>query len=189
MCGTRRRGVTSRGWSGSALLDASFAPSRLVLDSMSRENAMPDQTTEFSREEIILAALSPAGGVPHTPVQVQKLLFLVDRNLAPLIGGPKFNFEPYHYGPFDQEVYSTLGELARRGLVEITRSGNGNWREYRLTPEGQFRGVDLLAALDERVRDYIERASDFVRRLSFTELVSAIYKAYPEMRERSVFQE
>src|SRR3954453_2570368 len=98
---------------------------------------MPIRKTKFSKADIVLAALSPAGGVPHTPVQVQKLLFLVDRNLAPLIGGPKFNFEPYHYGPFDQKVYSTLEELSRQGLVEVTQSSHGNWREYRLTPRGQ----------------------------------------------------
>jgi hypothetical protein len=149
---------------------------------------MRKKITKISQEEIILAALCPPGGVPHTPVQVQKLLFLIDRNLAPLIGGPKFNFEPYHYGPFDLAVYSTLQELAKQGLVEITRSSEGNWRDYRLTPEGQSRGSDVLAALDARARDYVQKASDFVRRLSFTELVSAIYKAYPEMRERSVFQ-
>jgi uncharacterized protein YwgA len=149
---------------------------------------MPEQTTEFSRTDIVLAALSPAGSVPHTPVQVQKLLFLVDRNLASLIGGPKFNFEPYHYGPFDQEVYSTLGELARQGLVEITRSSSGNWREYRLTPEGQSRGRAVQVRLDRRAQSYLETASNFVRSLSFTDLVSAIYKAYPEMRARSVFQ-
>jgi uncharacterized phage-associated protein len=150
---------------------------------------MPDQTTEFSREEIILAALSPAGGVPHTPVQVQKLLFLVDRNLPSLIGGPKFNFEPYHYGPFDQKVYSTLGELSRQGLVEITQSSHGNWREYRLTPSGQSHAQGVLTRLDKRAQDYLEKVSSFVRSLSFTDLVSAIYKAYPEMRARSVFQE
>jgi hypothetical protein len=149
---------------------------------------MSTQKTKFSRMDIVLAALSPAGGVPHTPVQVQKLLFLVDRNLASLIGGPKFNFEPYHYGPFDVAVYSTLQELAGQGLVEITRSSEGNWREYRLTPEGQSCGAQVLAALDERARDYVQRVSEFVRKLSFTELVSAIYEAYPEMRERSVFQ-
>ncbi len=149
---------------------------------------MHNQATNSTREEIVLAALMPGGGVPHTPVQVQKLLFLIDRNLALLIGGPKFKFEPYHYGPFDQEVYSTLQELAGQRLVEITRSNEGTWREYRLTPEGETRAAEAFAALDVRARDYIQRASDFVRRLSFTELVSAIYKAYPEMRERSVFQ-
>ncbi|MFL6262195.1 MAG: hypothetical protein ACJ76Y_21070 [Thermoanaerobaculia bacterium] len=149
---------------------------------------MQTQTTNFSREDIVLAALSPPGGVPHTPVQVQKLLFLIDRNLASLIGGPKFNFQPLHYGPFDVEVYSTLQDLAKRGLVEITRSSQGNWSEYRLTPRGQSTAKDVLSRLDPRAQNYLERASDFVRNLSFIDLVSAIYKSYPEMRANSVFQ-
>ena len=111
----------------------------------------------------------------------------MDRNAAPSFGGPKFNFEPYHYGPFDRAVYLTLEDLAQKGMVEITQNP-GNWRDFRLTPEGQARAVQVLAGLDDRTRSYIERLSAFVRSLSFTELVSAIYKAYPEMRERSVFQ-
>lgn len=141
----------------------------------------------ISREEVVLAALAPAGGAPHTPVQVQKLLFLLDRNAASSFGGPKFNFQPYHYGPFDRAVYLTLEGLAQKGLVEITQNA-GNWRDYRLTSEGQARAGQVLTGLDERTRSYIERISSFVRSLSFTDLVSAIYKAYPEMRERSVFQ-
>src|SRR3954452_14208270 len=138
---------------------------------------MPIRKTKFSKADIVLAALSPPGGVPHTPVQVQKLLFLIDRNLASLIGGPKFNFEPYHYGPFDLEVYSTLQELATRGLVEITRSSHGNWSEYRLTPRGQSSAKEVLSRLDQRAQEYLDKASEFVRSLSFTELISAIYKA------------
>lgn len=149
---------------------------------------MPDPRTLISQEDTILVALSPAGGMPYSPVQVQKLLFLVDQNLSPFLGGPKFDFQPYHYGPFDKRVYSTLEDLARRGMVEITR-GSGNWPEYRLTPEGQARAAEVMAGLDERARSYLGRTSTFVRNLSFSELVSAIYKAYPEMRARSVFQE
>jgi uncharacterized protein len=142
----------------------------------------------ISQEDIVLAALSPAGGTPYSPVQVQKLLFLVDQNLSPCLGGLKFDFQPHHYGPFDKRVYFTLEDLAQRGMVEITR-GRGNWPEYRLTPEGQTRAAEVMAGLDERARSYLGRVSAFVRSLSFSELVSAIYKAYPEMRVRSVFQE
>jgi uncharacterized protein len=148
---------------------------------------MTSPSKVISREEVVLAALAPAGGAPHTPVQVQKLLFLLDRNASSSFGGPKFNFEPYHYGPFDRAVYLTLEDLAQQGLAEITQNPR-NWSEYRLTPEGQARALQVLAGLDERTRSYIERLSAFVRSLSFTDLVSAIYKAYPEMRERSVFQ-
>jgi hypothetical protein len=144
------------------------------------------RTRTVSREDVVLAALSPAAGVPHTPVQVQKLLFLIDRNISTLLGGPKFAFQPLHYGPFDRQVYASLEGLAQQGLVEITRGLN--WPEYRLTPEGQSRAADVWAGLDARARDYINKASDFVRSLSFPELVAAIYKAYPEMRANSVFQ-
>lgn len=149
---------------------------------------MTSSGKNVSREEVVLAALSPAGSVPHTPVQVQKLLFLLDQNVSAFIGGRKFNFQPYHYGPFDRGVYATLEDLAREGLIEITFA-DGNWRDYRLTSEGQIRASQILTSLDERIRGYIERASTFVRSLSFPELVSAIYKAYPEMRARSVFQD
>ncbi len=142
----------------------------------------------LSKEDIVLAALAPGNGRAHTPVQVQKLLFLIDQNAAELLGGPFFSFEPYHYGPFDKHVYTTLDHLASQGLVEIV-TGSGNWRNYRLTPEGQEAGEATLRNIIAQAADYIRRASDFVRRLSFSALVSSIYKAYPEMRARSVFQD
>ena len=36
---------------------------------------------------------------------VQKLLFLLDREAAEIVGGPHFRFVPYNYGPFDKGVY------------------------------------------------------------------------------------
>ena len=61
---------------------------------------------ELSRENLVLAAFASAGGRRHTPVQAQKLLFLLDREV-PSLGTP-FKFIPYHYGPFDPEVYDVL---------------------------------------------------------------------------------
>lgn len=146
-------------------------------------------TNKLSQEDMVLAALAPAEGAPHSPVQVQKLLFLLDRNLSPLLGGPCFDFQPYHYGPFDRSVYATLEGLAKQGLVEITQAQGNKWPDYRLTAEGQCRAVRVVDGLEERAQRYVQRASAFVRSLSFPELVSAIYKAYPEMRVHSVFQE
>ena len=141
-----------------------------------------------SREELIIAAMAPADGRSHTPVQMQKLLFILDENAAARLNGPHFRFEPYHYGPFDKEVYETLDTLSRKGLVDIA-FGSGNWREYSLTPEGQSRGQAILNSIDSQTADYIREVSNFVRKLSFSQLVSAVYKAYPRMRARSVFQD
>jgi hypothetical protein len=137
-------------------------------------------------KEIVLAGLAPACGAVHTPVQVQKLFFLIDRNISDQVDGPHFNFVPYNYGPFDHSVYRVLEELAVEGYVELVR--DGTWTSYRLTQQGQELGTTKLQSLPTPAVDYIKRASQFVRSLSFTQLVSAIYRDYPDMRENSVFQ-
>ena len=58
----------------------------------------------MTRKEVVLAALAPAKHAPHSPVQVQKLIFLIDRNIPREVGGPHFDFQPYNYGPFDKAV-------------------------------------------------------------------------------------
>lgn len=137
------------------------------------------------RQDLVLAALAPAGGELHTPVQVQKLLFLIDDQIPDSVGGPHFAFRPYHYGPFDRAVYEELSHLQRAGLVEaVSRS---TWQAYRLSAAGQAAGDKALATLDDRGRGYVQKVSDFVRSLSFAGLVAAVYKAYPAMRVNSVF--
>jgi hypothetical protein len=53
---------------------------------------------------------------------------------------------------------------------------------------GQESGLALLNDLPPNTKNYIIQLSEFVRSLSFSALVSAIYKAYPAMRANSVFQ-
>ena len=67
---------------------------------------------EMERRQLLLAALSPAKGGQYTPVQVQKLIFLLDREASALTGGPHYKFVPYDYGPFDSDVYADLRSLA-----------------------------------------------------------------------------
>lgn len=142
---------------------------------------------KVNKRELILAALAAAKGDKHTPVQVQKLIFLIDRNLLDVLGGPHFDFAPYNYGPFDISVYEILRELETEDYVEVHYEKA--WKNYRLTIKGQKLGNRLLNSLPRIARNYIIKISEFVRRLTFTQLVSAIYKAYPDMRANSVFQE
>lgn len=140
----------------------------------------------MQRDELILAAMAPGGGYRYSPVQMQKLLFLIDRQIPERVGGPYFRFEPYHYGPFDRDVYNELDLLAERGLVAIEY--NASPRTFALTAEGGAWGDAALSGLPPNARDFIVRASNFVRAQSFSSLVSAIYKAFPDMRANSVFQ-
>jgi len=140
----------------------------------------------MTKDDIIIAAMAAGGTYSLTPVQIQKLLFLVDKRAAAKLDGPSFNFEPYHYGPFDREIYERLEALARNGLVEIIGTSYSRTRSYRLTPKGLEIGNKILGRLPEPVREFMEKLSTFVRSLTFVQLVSAIYRAYPEMRVNSV---
>ena len=108
-------------------------------------------------------------------------------NIAKQTEGPHFNFEPYDYGPFDKQVYETLESLEGDGLVEIFEANQYGSKTYRLTNEGHRIGNEALCQLPEAVQQYIRELVKFIRSLSFAELVSAIYRAYPEMGVNSVF--
>lgn len=149
---------------------------------------MPSEITE--RQRFVLAALATDPGAKFAPVQVQKLFFLLDENLSGAIGGSQFAFEPYDYGPFDKAVYRELEILQNQGLVNIEQDGpSAGQRRYSLTPRGQQAGEQVLSELPEFARKYMTDLSAWVRSLSFARLVGSIYKAYPHMRENSVFQD
>lgn len=141
----------------------------------------------MDQRDIILAGLAPAKGAAHTPVQVQKLFFLLEKNIPEVYGGPLFDFNPYNYGPFDSSVYQILESLESEGLVDI--NFQNNWKTYTLTVPGQIEAEKIFNELPSTAKEFIREISDFVRSLSFTQLVRAIYKAYPEMKQNSVFQD
>ncbi len=141
----------------------------------------------MERNELVIAAMSPARDGVFSPVQVQKLFFLLDENISAQTKGPHFRFEPYDYGPFDAKVYRVLESLEEQGLVAITPSNRWASRTYRLTGQGVTKGQQALKRLPAEVQTYIDTIVQFVRSLSFAELVSAIYSAYPKMKVNSVF--
>lgn len=137
--------------------------------------------------------MAPAGTAVHTPVQVQKLAFLMDRLVGDTIGGTGFEFKPWHYGPFDKAVYEALEELERDDLVEINDMGvQIRPSQYRLTDLGRHEGNQRLQNLREQNPDaaeYIETLSHWVRSQPFASLLRAIYAEYPEMAANSVFKD
>jgi uncharacterized protein len=143
--------------------------------------------TSSKRKETILAVLAAGPRVPFTPVQIQKLLFLVDRRIPKLIGGPFFNFVPYHYGPFDKHIYALLEELKGEGYVKIEHDSNFRRNTYSLSDAGITKGKDHLSTFPPVAVDFVQKTIAFVLKSSFAQLVSAIYRAYPEMKANSVF--
>lgn len=142
----------------------------------------------MKKDDFVLAVLAASNGAIHTPVQVQKLFFLLDKNISNRVGGPFFKFQPDAYGPFDRDVYMTLENLQTNEFVCIQKDSKSLYKTYRTSPQGGIMGEKCLSQLDLDVRDYIRDLSAWVRSLTFTELVSTIYKMFPEMKVNSIFR-
>ena len=109
---------------------------------------------------------------------------MIDREIAHRIGGPFFNFQPYHYGPFDVAVYQHLEELEASKHVAVDDSGR--YGCYFLTESGYERGVAILGRLEEVVATYSGRVARWVRFMPYRRMLAAIYRRYPETAVNSV---
>jgi hypothetical protein len=140
---------------------------------------------DWNRADIVTAAFAAGGpGAVFDPIRTQKLLFLVDREVSERIGGPYFDFQPYHYGPFDATVYRVLDELATAEEVRIDDSGR--YPRYVLTEPGYERGIAVLDGLPEPVAKYLRDAARWVRLTPYRQILSAIYSRYPDTAVNSV---
>ena len=139
----------------------------------------------WNRLDIVTASFAAGGpAVAFDPIRVQKLLFLVDREVSGRIGGPYFDFRPYRYGPFDAAVYRVLEDLERTGHVWIDVSGR--YHRYLLTDSGERRGMTVLDRLPEPVETYMRKAARWVRLTPYRRMLSAIYGRYPDTAVNSV---
>jgi uncharacterized protein len=142
---------------------------------------------EMQRRDVLLAIMGAADGRSFSPVQLQKAVFLIDRNLPGVFDeNSRFNFAPYDYGPFDREVYVEASALELNELASTAKGSNG-YSEYSVTDQGLDRARELLQNLDEKQRAYVVSVVEWVRSLSFAKLVKSIYEAYPETRANSIF--
>lgn len=139
----------------------------------------------WDRSDIVTASFAAGGpGAAFDPIRVQKLLFLVDREVSERVGGPYFDFRPYHYGPFDPAVYRVLDDLAAAGVLWTDSSGR--YPRYLLTETGYRRGMAVLERLPDVVATYMGSAARWVRLTPYRLMLSAIYRRYPETAVNSV---
>lgn len=141
----------------------------------------------WDRSDIVTASFAAGGpGASFDPIRTQKLLFLVDREVSERIGGPFFDFQPCHYGPFDADVYRVIEELATAEEVRVDGSGRYPRYRYILTGSGYGRGTAVLDGLPQAVAKYLRDAARWVRLTPYRRMLSAIYSRYPDTAVNSV---
>lgn len=138
----------------------------------------------MKRPEVVLTAMAAGGaGAQFDPVRVQKLLFLVDKEIPQFVEGPHFGFKPYNYGPFDVAVFQELDALSMENEVCVNHN---RYRLYSLTDSGYARGAAMLSELPQEIARYLKDAAQWVLSRTFRQLLVAIYQRYPDMAVNSL---
>lgn len=157
---------------------------------MTRTIALPSNSgvSLLPRDWTLMAIASAKR--PLQPVQLQKSLFLLARNLSrEKLKTPVFySFDAYDYGPFCSSVYSDSEALEAQGLVAIQRPPESRFKMYSIKEAGAERAADTRRVLDLDALKYLDTVVSFTQSLSFNQLVKSIYNAYPEMKANSVFE-
>lgn len=142
----------------------------------------------MERSHWALLVLNEARPSGLSPLQLQKSLFLIGKKLPGEVGDSYYEFIPYNYGPFDARVYSDAQSLVNSNLVQRIQVSGKNWSYYTITPPGHDLAEHLKEnEISQRASVYVTQVVKWVQSLSFAQLLSAIYKAYPEYKAKSVF--
>lgn len=145
--------------------------------------------SKLSSENILLVALASCGDQKLSPIQLQKLLFLIDKKIGDRLGGPFFHFEPYHYGPFDKGVYYVAESLAQNGLLQTIAAERGRYNYYHLTPKGSDTAKRILKKMPSEISEFLSTLGQFVITRHFKDLLRSIYAEYPDMAVKSIFRD
>lgn len=142
----------------------------------------------MNRADWLLLIIAAAKGQPLTPVQMQKIPFLVSKDLYTHLPQDFYAFEPHDYGPFSNDISKDVTRLIEKGVVAFSINPVGYWKEYRVTEIGLATAQQLKTNIPNEAISYIENVTAWARALSFQEFVRAIYQKYPEYRKHGVFQ-
>jgi hypothetical protein len=140
----------------------------------------------MDRTDWLLSALANASNTGLSPVQMQKVLFVLGKECPQEVGESYYQFRNYHYGPFSSLIYSDAERLACEGLIAI--SGDGSSRAYTVTPAGTLRADSFVREAPLRATEFVKALVQWAQKLSFSEIVTAVYAKYPGTDENSIFR-
>lgn len=143
-----------------------------------------------ARQQALLLFLAAGDREPLDPIRIQKGMFIFAQE-APADWLPhegRYQFVPWHWGPFSAEIYSDLERLERLGHISSEEAPGYSWRRYRPTPGG----ADLAHCISETMMPdalrFLGRLRHFVQTVSFRRLLEQVYKRYPQYATNSLFR-
>ena len=139
----------------------------------------------MQRTDLLLKIITAANGEPVTPLQLQKIAFLVGMEFQDELPPNYYQFQPYDYGPFCVAVYRDAEFLEREGLITIRRNPRGGWKEYFALYAAAAKDLHVIP---QNIQEFVDTKVQWAREVGFQEVVRTIYMEYPQFKVNSVFQ-
>lgn len=143
----------------------------------------------MEKKDWILLVLNCSEDKTLSPVQLQKSLFLLGRMFPDAVSNNFYNFVPCHYGPFCLEIYEDADFFKLKDLISINVDTIRRWKTYSITDKGLNYVAILKKKIKPEVYNYVLEIIKWVKDQSFSQLISAIYKQFPEYKIYSVFKD
>ena len=137
--------------------------------------------------DLVLPVLSSAHQLV-SPVQLQNAAFLIVEKELEGLEGVDFEFEAYHYGPFNEDVYEESRRLDQKGLASRVARVGSIQTDTLVSPEGSSAAAALREALPPATVEKIDKIVEVVMAMTFRQLLRYVYGKYPEYREKSIFK-
>lgn len=140
------------------------------------------------RQDYLLMMLAAGEGKFFQSSHIQKAMFRLGKIYLALEPELWYNFRAWDYGPFDEQIYKDLQDLAEDEMIFIQPVSPAGGKGYATTVAGWKKGTELLWSLPSHRRAYIFELAQYVLSMSFAQLVGVFRREYPEMFENSVFK-
>jgi len=125
---------------------------------------------------------------PANPIRIMKGLFLFAQavNEGKLQRTETFQFKPMNYGPCSLDVYQELDSLMKEGFVKPEPVPGETWKRYCITDAGLNYLQQNQTPEEKPLTDFLGKIRSWCDAQSFTTLLQAVYRAYPDFAVNSV---
>lgn len=124
--------------------------------------------------------------------RLEKLIFAIQKRLIEDmkwgITANNYDFRPFNFGPFTEEVFDDVESLKLLSLVNIEEEGDE--QIYSLTSKGTVVVENLIAQkrLTPEFLSEIRKIAKNLGELTLEKLVEKVYKEYPEYASNSLIK-
>jgi hypothetical protein len=141
------------------------------------------------RQKLLLVFLA-GGPEALDPIRIMKGLFIFSMECPAdwLSDEARYQFEPYNWGPFSNDVYTDLRTLRVRNYALTSAEPGRSWEYHQASKQGHRVAKQIHESLDARVVEYLLRLRRYTLSSSFQQLLRAVYAKYPEYAVNSVFR-